>query len=100
MSCAKIGSGAGSNAQPADIYAAGPSVADVRTLFGDHNWGPGPPSFGVRPLDSASVPDTGRFSLPEPLLRLGSAEELEIRYTVYDKTRSATSRMTSLQNAD
>jgi hypothetical protein len=99
MSCAKLGSSAGSNVQPADIYAAGPSVADVRALFADNNWWPGPPSFGVRPLDSASVPDTERFAITQRFLHLGSAEVLEIRYTVYDKTGSATSRMTSLQNA-
>ena len=99
VSCARPGSGGAANATPADIYAAGPSVTDVRTLFGDSNWWPGPPSFEVRPLDSASVPDAERFSITQRFLHVGSAEILEVRYTVYDKTASATTRMTNLQNA-
>src|SRR5713226_10726961 len=99
MSCAKLGSSAGSNVQAADIYAAGPSVTDVRTLFGDNNWWPGPPSFGVRPLDAASIPNAQRFSVTQRFLHLGSAEGWDVRYTVYDRTGSATSQMTSVQNA-
>lgn len=99
MSCARLGSSAGSNVRAADVYAAGPSVADVRTLFGDNNWWPGPPSFGVRPLDSASTPETERFSVTQRFLHLGSAEALDVRYTVYDKSSTATSRMTAVQNA-
>src|SRR6266849_2918692 len=99
MSCAKLGSSAGSNVQPADIYAAGPTVADVRTLFGDSNWWPGPPSFEVRPLDAAETPFTQRFSITQRFLHIGSAEEFDVRYTVYDKTSSATTRMTELHNA-
>lgn len=99
VSCAKLGSSAGSNVQPADIYAAGPTVTDVRTLFGDNNWWPGPPSFGVRPLDAASTPNAQRFSVTQRFLHLGSAEALDVRYTVYDKATSATTQMTTVQNA-
>lgn len=99
VSCAKLGSGGGANAQPADIYAAGPSVGDVRSLFGDNNWWPGPPSFGVRPLDSASTPETERFSITQRFLHVGSAEALDVRYTIYDKSSTATTRMANLQNA-
>jgi len=71
----------------------------VRTLFGDNNWWPGPPSFGVRPLDAASIPNAQRFSVTQRFLHLGSAEGWDVRYTVYDRTGSATTQMTSLQNA-
>lgn len=98
VSCAKLGSG-GSNAQPAEIYAAGPSVNDVRILLGDDRWWQGPPSFGVPPLDTASRPDTERFSITQRYLHIGSAEELIVTYTVFDKTSSATTRMTTFQSA-
>jgi hypothetical protein len=99
VSCTKLGS-TGTNPQPADIYAAGPSVSVVQGLFGgDTNWWQGPPSFEVRPLDAATVPFTERFSITQNFLHLGTAEQLVVRYTVYDKTSSATTRMTDLQNA-
>jgi hypothetical protein len=99
VSCAKLGS-TGTNAQPADIYAAGPNVSDVQGLFGgDNNWWQGPPSFEVRPLDAATLPFAERFSITQQFLHLGTAEQLLVRYTVYDKISSATTRMTDLQNA-
>jgi len=97
-SCARIGSG-GTTAQPADLYAAGPTVTDVRTLLGDSNWWPGPPSFEVRPLDAETAMFTERFSITQRFIRVGTAEEFLVRYTVFDKTSSATTRMTDLQNA-
>ncbi len=99
VSCAKLGS-TGSNPQPADIYAAGPNVSDVRGLFGgDANWWQGPPSFQVRPLDAATVSFTERFSVTQTFIHLGTAEQMVVRYTVYDKTSSATTQMTDLQIA-
>jgi hypothetical protein len=82
------------------MYAAGPNVSDVRGLFGgDANWWQGPPSFEVRPLDAATIPFTERFSITQLFLHIGTAEQLVVRYTVYDKTGSATTQMTDLQNA-
>ncbi len=98
VSCTRIGSG-GTTAQPADIYAGALSTNDVRTLLGDSNWWAGPPSFSVRPLDAASTPFTERYSITQFFMRLGTAEELVVRYTVYDKTSSATTVMTDYQNA-
>jgi len=97
VSCAQLGSG-GTNAQPADLYAAEPNVTDVRTLFGDSNWWPGPPSFEVRPLDAATTSFTERFSITQRFIRVGTAEEFLVRYTSFDKTSTATTRMTDLQN--
>ncbi|HWO46054.1 MAG TPA: hypothetical protein VNO87_10820 [Methylomirabilota bacterium] len=98
VSCAMIGPG-GTSAQPAEIYAAGPTVSDVRALFGDDNWWQGPPSFQVRPLDAETTSFTQRFSVAQRFLRIGTAEEFVVQYTVFDKTSSATTRMTGLQQA-
>lgn len=98
-SCARLGSGGGSNAQPADIYSVIPSVADVRTVLGDSNWWASPPSFEVSPLNSSSVPLNVRFSISQYYLHLGTAEQLFVHYTVYDTTSSATKRMTDIGNA-
>jgi hypothetical protein len=93
-------SGSTSNVQPADIYAAGPSAADVRSLFGgDTTWWQGPPSFQVSPLDSNYTPATEKFSVSQEFIHVGTAEVLIVRYTVFDKTSSATSHMTAIQSS-
>src|SRR5258708_1820067 len=89
----------GRSATPAEIYAAGPTVSDVRALFGDDNWWQGPPSFQVRPLDAETTSFTQRFSVAQRFLRIGTAEEFVVQYTVFDKTSSATTRMTGLRQA-
>lgn len=97
-SCAKLGTSS-TNVQPADLYAAGPTQSDVRSLLGDSNWWAGPPSFAVRPLDASTTPYTERYSITQFFLRIGTAEEFVVRYTAYDKTSSATTAMTGYQNA-
>jgi hypothetical protein len=94
--CARPGSGSFSGS-PADLYAAGPSEAQVRALFGDNNWWEGPPSFRVRPLDSATMLDTERFGVTQHYIHLGTAEELLITYTAYDTVSTATGVMTNLK---
>ncbi len=95
VSCARPGAGS-TTAQPADINAAGPTISDVRTLLGDSNWWQGPPSFGVRPLDASSLPDTVRFSLTQRFVHIGSAELFDVTYTVYDKVSTATTQMNTM----
>jgi hypothetical protein len=85
--------------QPLDFYAANPSLADVRGLLGDSNWWPGPPSFGVPPLDSASMPFSEKFHVITRFAHLGTAETLNIEYTLWDSTSTATAQMTSIQSA-
>lgn len=96
--CAKIGSGSFTG-KPSDIYAAVPSAADIRTLFGDPNWWAGPPSFQVRPLDAGIMPETVRFGLARTYIHVGTAEAFIVVYTVYDKVSSATTFMTNLKTA-
>ncbi|GAC1508561.1 MAG: hypothetical protein NVS1B3_09900 [Candidatus Dormibacteraceae bacterium] len=86
-------------AQPLDLYGASPSLTDVRTLLGDSNWWPGPPSFGVRPLDSASMSIREKFRVTTRFVHVGTAETLDIGYTVWDSSSSATTTMTNVQSA-
>jgi hypothetical protein len=92
-------SSTGSNAQPMDLYGANPSLADVRSLLGDINWWPGPPSFGVRPLDSASMSFREKFHVVTRFSHIGTAETLDIEYALWDSTSSATTQMTNAQAA-
>jgi len=97
--CALRPSSTGSHVQPADFYAANPTLADVRTLLGDSNWWPGPPSFGVPPLDSATMPFNEKFHVLTRFAHLGTAETFDIEYTLWDSTTSATTQMTNAQSA-
>ena len=97
--CSIRPSTAGGNAQPSDLYAANPTLADVRSLLGDSNWWPGPPSFGVAPLDSATAPFNEKFHVITRFTHLGTAETLDIEYTLWNSTTSATTQMTSIQSA-
>ena len=97
--CSIRPSSTGGNAQPGDFYAANPSLADVRTLLGDTNWWPGPPSFGVQPLDSAYTPFNEKFHVTTRFVHLGTAETLEIEYTLWNSTSSAITQMTNIQSA-
>jgi hypothetical protein len=97
VSCTRLGS-SGSNAQLADILAAGPTVADVRSMLGDSNWWQGPPSFEVRPLNAETTLRTVRFGMTQQFIHIGTAEGFLVHYTVYATTTAATTRMTDLQN--
>jgi hypothetical protein len=96
--CARPGS-AGTAAKPMDFYGANPSLTEVRSLLGDDNWWPGPPSFGVRPLDSSSMPFNEKFHVLTRFAHIGTAETFEIEYTLWNTTASATTYMTSAQSA-
>jgi hypothetical protein len=85
------------NAKPADLYSIMPTQSDVRALMGDSNWWAGAPSFEVRPLDAETTPVEVKFAVAQSFIRLGTAEELIARYTVYDKTSTATTVMSSYQ---
>jgi hypothetical protein len=88
----------GANAKPADIYAAGPSLFQVRTLLGDSKWWPGVPEFGVRPLGLPTTPETVRFSITQHFIHVGTSETFIIDYTVFDTVSDATSRMSTVQS--
>ncbi len=87
------------NAAPLDLYAAGPSLADVRSLLGDNTWWPGPPSFGVRPLDAAYMPVHERFTVVRRFVHIGTAETFDVELALWATTSAATTQMTNLQTA-
>lgn len=76
-----------------------PSASEVSTLLGDDSWRPGPPSFGVRPLDVASMPFTEKFTVTQPFLRLGSSETFSVDYELWNDTSAAKSHMSGVQTA-
>jgi hypothetical protein len=94
-----VGTTASTNLKPEDLYGAMPSAADVSPLLGDDKWRPGPPSFGVRPLDLASMPLTEKFTVTQPFLHLGSAETFFVDYEVWRDTSAAIAHMSSVQKA-
>lgn len=96
--CARS-SGSGANASPLDLYTAEPSQADVQSLLGESNWWPGPPSFGVRPLDSATMPFQERFHVVQRFSHIGTAETMGVEFTLWSSTATATTQMTNLQSA-
>ncbi len=96
--CTRGATGA-TNAKPPDLYAATPSLSDIRTLLGDSNWWPGPPSFGVRPLDGASMSLKERFSVTQHFVHVGTAETFVVDYTLWNTTSAATSYMSGIQTA-
>jgi len=86
-----------SNAKPMDVFAAGPSVADVRSLLGDDRWWPMYPTFGVRPLKAASLPLTERFDITQRFRHIGTPEHFLIDYVAWDSTSSATTAMSNVE---
>jgi hypothetical protein len=88
-----------SHAGPMDLYGATPSLAEVRSLLGDTSWWPGPPSFGVRPLDASSMSFREKFHVVTRFAHIGTAETLDIDYVLWDSTTSATTEMTNAQAA-
>ena len=97
--CARSSSPSAIRAQPIDVYGANPSLADVRTLLGSNDWWPGPPSFGVRPLDSSSMSFREKFHVITRFAHIGTAETFDIAYTVWDSSSSATTTMNNVQSA-
>jgi hypothetical protein len=96
--CTRMSS-ASVNAQPQDLYTAMPNLSDVRSLLGDFNWWPGPPSFGVRPLDMASMPFNQKFSVSQPFIHVGTSETFEVDFELWSSTSAASSHMSSVQSA-
>jgi hypothetical protein len=87
------------NAQPADLYAAIPPISDVRVLLGGDTWWPGPPAFGVRPLDVSSMAFTEKFSVSQPYVHVGTAETFLIDFTLWDSASTATTHMKNIATA-
>ncbi|TMB43256.1 MAG: hypothetical protein E6J53_08745 [Chloroflexi bacterium] len=97
--CARTPSTSASGAKPIDLYAAEPSPADVKSMLGDSNWWPGPPSFGVRPLDSASMPMAERFRILQRFVHIGTAETFDVEFIQWTSASTATTQMNNIKSA-
>ena len=97
--CTRASSTSSSNPQPPDLFTAMPPISDVRALLGDENWWAGPPSFGVRPLDVATMPFNQKFSVTQAYVHVGSAEMFSVDYELWNDTSVAKSHMSSVQTA-
>lgn len=93
-------SGATAGAKPADIYAGAITLADLTAVVGDSaNWWPGPPTFGVRPLDTANMPPQVRSETMVRFSHVGTAESVLTLYRVWDTTALASAVMSSYETA-
>ena len=68
-------------------------------MLGDDNWWPAPPSFGVRPLDSASTPMAQRFRVTQRFAHIGTSETFDVAFTQWSSTSTATTQMTDVKTA-
>lgn len=84
---------------PDQIYAAGPTVQDVRSALGSNTWWPVTPSFHIRPLDLPNMSDGESFAITQHFVHVGSAEQLVIDYIVWAQTSYATSYFSFEQGA-
>ena len=89
-----------SGARPADVYAGAIELGDLTSVVGDSsNWWPGPPTFGVRPLDTANMPPQVRSETIVRFSHVGTAENVFTLYRVWDTTSLATAVMSSYETA-
>ncbi len=93
-------SSATSAVSPAVLFASTLQLADVAPLVGDSsNWWPGPPTFGVRPLDISALPDPERYNITVRFAHNGTSEGLQAIYRVWDSAATATAVMNNVSAA-
>ena len=96
--CTRAGSsGSNSGGTPEQIYAAGPTVQDVRSSLGSETWWPATPSFRIRPLGLPTMSDLEKFAVTQHFIHVGSSEQLVADYTVWATTAYATLFVTVIQ---
>ncbi len=96
--CAR--SSASSALSPASLYASTVQLADIAPIVPDaSNWWPGPPTFGVRPLNVSVMADQERYEITVRFTHNGTAEGLQLVYRVWDSTATATAVMDSISAA-
>lgn len=97
--CGRSATPSSTSTKPLDFYAAEPGPADVKAMLGDNNWWPGPPSFGVRPLDSSSMPISQRFRVTQRFAHIGTSETFDVAFTQWSSTTTATTQMSGIKAA-
>lgn len=78
----------------AAVYGGRIALGDVSAVLGDSkNWAQGPPTFDVRPLNSATREDADRTAVIVRFSHIGTREELRLHYQVWSSTAIATAIM-------
>jgi hypothetical protein len=96
--CTRPGPGGSSGATPDQIYAAGPSTDDVRSLLGSDTWWPVTPSFRIRPLGLPTMPQAMSFGITQRFVHVGTSELLLADYSQWSSVAAATSFFSSISN--
>jgi hypothetical protein len=97
--CTRSSSGSSSGGgTPEQIYAAGPTVQDVRSTLGSDTWWPATPSFRIRPLGLPTMSQAEKFTITQHFIHVGSSEQLAADYTVWTNTSFATALFSLVSN--
>src|SRR5256712_6525919 len=84
----------------ASVYSGRVELNDLNPVVRDlPSWGDGPPTFDVKPRNSATRPDVERFAVVVRFSHVGTGEQIRLRYQVYDTSAYATALMNAEQNA-
>jgi hypothetical protein len=81
-----------------DVYAASPSSADATSLLGG-TWWTSAPTFSVRPLDDANTVSQIKYTVIRRYASIGTAESWQISYIQLDKSSSASTLMSNVENS-
>ena len=82
------------------VYAGRVVQADLGPVVPDATaWWQGPPTFGVRPLNSATRLDQDKFDVTVRFAHAGTREEMRLEYQVWISTAIATAVMDSTKTA-
>jgi len=85
--------GTTSGPSAAGVYAGRVGLNDFKSAIDPEGWVEGPPTFGVRPLNSSSLPEEERFELTLRYQKLGTQEAIHINYQVWQTTSVASALM-------
>jgi hypothetical protein len=97
--CTRNASGStGAGGTPEQVYAAGPTVDEVRSALGSETWWPATPSFHIRPLGLPTMADGEKFGITQHFIHVGSSEQLAADYTVWSNTSFASALFTIVSN--
>ena len=81
-----------------DVYAASPSSTDATSLLGG-TWWTSAPTFSMRPLDDANTVSQIQYTVIRRYSNIGTAESWQISYIQFDKSSSASTLMTNIENS-
>ena len=94
------GRGSGSQApSPDSVYTGRVVLADVTGAVGSPGWAQDAPTFGVRPLNSASVPDEENFEVTVRFVKVGTQERVGVNYQVWQSVTFANAIMSAEQSS-